>query len=751
MRCRVCETVNGDRSRFCSTCGGSLGGVADRQPLAPGTVIGRFRLDRVLGRGGFGITYAGTDLDLNRTRAIKELFPDGCHRDGPMVVGGETFGETRTRFGDEARTLAGLVDQDDHPNLVKVFQLIETNGTSYLVMEYVEGPTAEQALTGSPDGLDEDRVRAILLQIADALAVVHKSGLLHRDVKPGNIVLARPKTGSVHRDRAVLIDFGAAREFHTDKTGNFTQLITPGFAPLEQYGKSARFGPTLDVYALAATGYNLLTGQYPTPAPDRYPTDTIVPLDLLRPNLLPTTTAAINGGLALAASQRPPDMSAFTQLLEGLSDASPTARVGGTKTSGGRTDDLHSSASNGPGTQPRRPSRQVVKTQRDNLARRALLVGLIAALGAAAIVVVALTRSNGSVDAADTSAGGSSGTTIAGSSPLSSTTVPIAASPDASSPTSIAAAVAAPATTDPTRATPTIAPTTAAPATTLAPTTTLATTTTEAPKPLAKLEVVVGSGLQLPSGLAFGSDGALYIADYESSRLERSAGGALSTIGTFSSPSELAIDDTGRLLIVETGKNRIVDRNGVPVAGSGIAGSAGIGGPATSLQLDRPTDVAVHGARVYIADQGNGRVVFIEGGVAKLLAGGLSRPSGLVVAPDGGVFVGERGKHRVLRISMDGVVKAYAGTGIAGNRGDKGAALKARLNTPAGLTVDPAGNLYIADDAAAAIRIVRATTGLITSLAVPGLRLRIPIDVMYHDGYLYVADGARVERVRVDS
>jgi serine/threonine protein kinase len=159
-------------------------------------------------------------------------------------------------FKNEAESLSKC----RHPNIVKVFDNFEENETAYIVMEFARGEPLSSILKNEKT-IPESRVKAYLLQIADALKVVHANGLLHRDIKPDNIILN-------HQDKPILIDFGNARGF-SGKTQKMTVALTPVYAPPEQNNSLGRFAPTIDIYSLAATAYELLTGQLPAVGMDR--------------------------------------------------------------------------------------------------------------------------------------------------------------------------------------------------------------------------------------------------------------------------------------------------------------------------------------------------------------------------------------------------------------------------------------------------------------------------------------------------
>ena len=366
MNCPTCGTPNRERARNCSTCGSPISDAFECLSLAVGTRLGSYVIEGVLGQGGYGITYRARHEFLHRSAAIKELFPDGSVRITQQVTGGPTFRDLLSRFVDEARIMAGLPDM---PNLATVYELIEANGTAYLVMELIDGVTVAKALLDDgPGGMDPERVVSILTQVGSALTIVHAAGLLHRDIKPDNILL----TGTGAHERAVLIDFGSARPFAA-QTSSMTQMVTRGYAPLEQYGGSMRFGPTLDVYGLAATGYHLLTGVAPSEAPDRAGVDPVVPAHIVRPSVDRRVSDAIVRGMAMIAADR---FSSAEDFCRALRPTTRTAvRIGGIGSPGRRI----------------RSALQRPRTQ-----TAAVIVGLLAAAALLTLGVLTIGGSDGS-------------------------------------------------------------------------------------------------------------------------------------------------------------------------------------------------------------------------------------------------------------------------------------------------------------------------------------------------------------------
>lgn len=243
--------------------------------LPVGTVIDKYRIVRVLGIGGFGITYLGHDDQLQRDIAIKECFPfDICvrNRDGRVVArtrdDEETLTWARTRFVDEAKLLASM----HHPNIVSVYDYFKANGTAYMINSYEPGINLQQALESSNRRYSESDLHKLIDPILDALKLVHSKGVLHRDIKPDNIYLC-------DSGRPILLDFGAAREVIGRKTRAITALLTLGYAPLEQYSQdSSGQGPWTDIYAMGGVIFRIITGEVPIEAARRVRQDSMTKL-----------------------------------------------------------------------------------------------------------------------------------------------------------------------------------------------------------------------------------------------------------------------------------------------------------------------------------------------------------------------------------------------------------------------------------------------------------------------------------------
>ncbi|CAA9310491.1 Serine/threonine protein kinase [uncultured Microcoleus sp.] len=267
---------------------------------------GKYTLEQELGRGGFGITFRANHRYLGQPVVIKTL--NESLRQQP------NFAEFDRKFQDEARRLASCV----HPNIVRVSDFFVEDGQPYMVMDYIAGQNLGDVV-GSNNPLPENLAILYITQIGAALKVVHQKGLLHRDVKPQNIIL-RQGTHEV-----VLIDFGIAREFTPGATQSHTNMVSDGYAPPEQYFAQGKYTPATDVYGLAATLYTLLTAQVPVAAILRTSQPMPSPRDL-QPQLSAAVSSAVMRGMTVEAQNRPATVDEWLSLLHGqpLGAASPS-------------------------------------------------------------------------------------------------------------------------------------------------------------------------------------------------------------------------------------------------------------------------------------------------------------------------------------------------------------------------------------------------------------------------------------------
>lgn len=246
--------------------------------LPAGTILhDGFFVGRILGQGGFGITYLGYELHSKRRIAIKEYFPSGVVvRTGTRVYpttaeNSAFFRRGLELFNKEARILSRLSGQ---PNIVEVISFFFENNTGYFVMEVLEGNSLKDYLAIRGGRISFQEAVTMLLPTMEALETVHHEGMLHRDIAPDNIFIT---TDGV----AKLIDFGAARFRREEETKSIRTIVKPGYAPMEQYTSQAAQGPWSDVYAMGATIYRAITGITPPDAPSRAMSD-----ELLSPSQL---------------------------------------------------------------------------------------------------------------------------------------------------------------------------------------------------------------------------------------------------------------------------------------------------------------------------------------------------------------------------------------------------------------------------------------------------------------------------------
>ena len=235
------------------------------RPLVADYKLHWYQIKSVLGRGGFGITYLADDLNLQKQVAIKEFFPtEFAFREGGETVlpasdeAKATYEWGLERFISEARTLSKF----EHPNIVKVHAVFEENGTGYMVMSYEQGDSLQSMLEGG-QVLSESVLLDALHPLLDGLQLVHEHKFIHRDIKPDNVFIRTDGT-------PVLLDFGSARQSLAGESADMTVLVTPGYAPVEQYfSNSDNQGPWTDIYGLGATLYRAVTGELLTNAVER--------------------------------------------------------------------------------------------------------------------------------------------------------------------------------------------------------------------------------------------------------------------------------------------------------------------------------------------------------------------------------------------------------------------------------------------------------------------------------------------------
>ena len=296
----------------CPHCGFDGREQESRYPLAlrPGSILnGRYTVGRVLGQGGFGITYIALDDRTGSRVAIKEYLPtEFAGRAGGssmvQVYSGErrdNFAYGMERFLDEARTLAEFIG-DAH--IVRIYSYFEENATAYFVMEYVDGTPLNKYMESVGGRLSVEDAAALLLPLMDSLGHVHAKGVVHRDIAPDNVLIE-------HGRSAKIIDFGAARYSTGEKSKSLDVILKHGFAPMEQYTRRGRQGPFTDVYAMAATFYFAITAKVPPEPIDRLYDDPLAAPSALGVKISDAAEAVFFKALEVPAQQRYQSMAEF--------------------------------------------------------------------------------------------------------------------------------------------------------------------------------------------------------------------------------------------------------------------------------------------------------------------------------------------------------------------------------------------------------------------------------------------------------
>jgi len=325
--CMSCFTQHAMPTNPCPVCG--YNETAQEMPphlLRPRTILnGKYLLGKVLGQGGFGITYIGWDLNLGIKVAVKEYYPSGFVSRETTSVGnatvqpftgsqGEFFIQGREKFINEARTLAKFFAL---PGIVSIKDFFQENGTAYISMEYIDGQTLKDYLAQMGGRLNAAQVFEMMKPVMYSLAEVHKAGLIHRDISPDNIMIS--KEGQMK-----LLDFGAARDFSGSGNQSMSIMLKPGFAPEEQYRSRGVQGPWTDVYALSATIYKCITGVTPEESVERVRTDNVRPPSMLGFPLEPAKEAALMRGMAVLQEYR---FQNVTELYYALYEPQPQPSV----------------------------------------------------------------------------------------------------------------------------------------------------------------------------------------------------------------------------------------------------------------------------------------------------------------------------------------------------------------------------------------------------------------------------------------
>lgn len=620
--------------------------------------LGRYEILGSLGGGGFGTVYRAWDPALRREVALKTLLPQIAA--DPVV---------RQRFLAEARAIAGL----RHPNIVVVYDVGEAESGPFFAMEIVDGYSLAD-LIADGRGLDLHRVIEIVTSLSGAVDYLHAAGLIHRDIKAANVMVDRS-------GRVVLMDFGIARSLRgTQHTQANMVLGTPETMAPEQV-LSQPVGPAADIYSLGVLTYQLLTGRLP------FQGDTLAvlhahayepppPLWDLRPDLPDTVYAVVQEAMAKDPSLRPAYARAFAAGLAGTTVPPPI-----------------STASPPPAdTTPRPPS------------------GSTAAGGSGALPAIGAAGppSSGMVVSSGADRTTSNGYLVTTASDPHERPAP---KPQHRGPLRLALAAFA---------------------------------------AVVLLAVAAGVGVLARRGSGAGGTAAAPAAasapvppetpttftatTYAGSGTAGFADGPAAT-AEFNDPYGVAVDGADNVYVADFGNNRIrkISPQGVvsTVAGTGEPGFAD--GPGASARLNQPTGVAVDpGGVIYFADRANNRIRKISPqGVVSTIAGTgdagfadgagataqFNSPGGVAVDRTGNIYVADFGNHRIRKISQQGTVSTLAGSGVPGFA--DGPAASAQFNSPAGIALDRAGNLYVADFGNDRIRKI-SPTGVVSTAAGSG-------------------------------
>lgn len=316
-RCMGCMEEYDEQFEVCPHCGYVKGTPAKEvYHIKPDSLLKeRYTIGRVLGYGGFGVTYLAWDTLLDQKVAIKEYLPGDFStripgRTDVSVYAGEAkeqFEKGREKFIDEAKRLARF---QHVPGVVGIIDTFLQNNTAYIVMEFLSGTTLKEYLQQQGGRVDYEQAKRIIEPVIDTLRVVHAEGLIHRDISPDNIFITE-------NNEIKLLDFGAARQATSTNSKSLSVILKPGYAPEEQYRSHGVQGPWSDMYALAATFYRMVTGRVPDESLERVTRDRLLPPSKLGAKLPKYVESAIMNALNVKAEERPQNVDEFARALSG--------------------------------------------------------------------------------------------------------------------------------------------------------------------------------------------------------------------------------------------------------------------------------------------------------------------------------------------------------------------------------------------------------------------------------------------------
>jgi serine/threonine protein kinase len=310
--CPYCAAVVLSDASQCQNCGAKLESVIDHE-LPKQTILfnGRFEILHTIGRGGFGIAYLAQEVKTSQQVVVKELFPDQlviriANRNVAAIRGAELEFQQSLKHSEREATIAS---QLKHPSAPKIIETWRENGTSYTAMEYIRGQTLEQRLLEKT--LSEPEVIDCMTQILEVLQELHGKGLLHRDIKPANIILGT--------SRVELIDYGSVTTFRKgERIKLTTRLVTPEYAPLEQFASETELSPATDLYALGATMFEAMTGKPPPAALERANGAKLPSIQGFSGGTAWLLTGLIEKMLEMKVANRPKSASSVLEMLKSL-------------------------------------------------------------------------------------------------------------------------------------------------------------------------------------------------------------------------------------------------------------------------------------------------------------------------------------------------------------------------------------------------------------------------------------------------
>ncbi len=288
---------------ICGGCGFDINSYEEKEHLIKpcSTLKDKYVIGKVIGEGGFGVTYKGWDTILQTYVAIKEYFPQFLsHRVAddtdivPTATQKETYQKGLKRYLEEAQNLSKFYQLS---GIVSVRDFFYENGTGYIVMEYIDGVNLKQFLDQNGGRIPEVKVRSLMRPVLESLMEIHNTGLIHRDISPDNVMVDK-------KGRIKLIDFGSVRDQSTVDEKTYTVTLKHGFAPPEQYYAKGKQGPWTDIYSICATMYRMLTGKNPPNSIERMAKDEYVSPAYYGVNISPKLDYVLRRGLSLNYEER---------------------------------------------------------------------------------------------------------------------------------------------------------------------------------------------------------------------------------------------------------------------------------------------------------------------------------------------------------------------------------------------------------------------------------------------------------------